>query len=307
MRTWLTSLGLLFILSPGLSAQFLKDSPLEPVKTDHPRDTMRSFYEAMEDYRKGVNSKDSQLKERINDAIRCLDTSQLPDLTRRTEAAEAAIFLKEVIDRVIVLDYNRIPDDIDQEFWRLKGTDIATRKMVEGERLGEHLITASSVERASEFYETIKDYPYLDGAGQGGAYRSPLIEKFVPEWSQNTFAGIAFWQWLGLFAALMLGFVIRLMVRMVGNLVHRLTRHTETHWDDLLVESQIGPISLLIASVIWLAAIYALQFTDIAKTILVTAAPGNLICRLDLGCLPPRRCLQPVFEGPGPKDGKRPR
>lgn len=271
---------ILCLLPASLPAQYLKNSPLEPVKTDHPRDTMRSFYEAMEDYRKGLETGDERLKARINDAVRCLDTSQLQDLTASVKAIESAIFLKEVLDRVIVLDYSRIPDDIDQEFWRLKGTDIATRKMTEGERRGEHLISASTVARAREFYETVKDYPYLDGAGLGGGYRLPLIKKLVPQWSQDTFAGIAYWQWLGLFFALLLGFVIRLMVRLMGNSIHRLTRHTQTNWDDLLVESQIGPVSLLIASLVWLAAIYALQFSGLAQTILVTGAQITLFASL---------------------------
>ncbi len=281
MRTLIFLTGLIFYLLPvDLSAQFLQNSPLEPVKTDHPRDTMRSFYEAMEDYREGLETGDEKLKGRINDAIRCLDTSQLQDLTAKAKAAEAAIFLKEVIDRVIVLDYSRIPDDIDQEFWRLKGTDIATRKMTEGERRGEYLISASTVARAGEFYRMVQDYPYLKGAGTGGGYREPLVEKFVPAWSQSTFAGIAYWQWIGLFFSLLLGFVIRLIVRLIGNSLHRLTRHTTTDWDDLLVESQIGPVSLLIASIVWLVAIYALQFTDIAQTILVTSAQITLFASL---------------------------
>ncbi len=45
------------------------------VKTDTPRDTMETFYRAMNDYREGVLNKDSDKMSRIYDAIRCFAES----------------------------------------------------------------------------------------------------------------------------------------------------------------------------------------------------------------------------------------
>jgi len=51
----------------------VEDNPLQPIKTDSPRDTMRSFYTAMDDYREGLETKDPELLARIDDATRtCL-------------------------------------------------------------------------------------------------------------------------------------------------------------------------------------------------------------------------------------------
>jgi hypothetical protein len=92
--------------APAASVQFHDD----PVDTSSPRATMRSFYTAMQDYKKGLDTGDEKLKERINDAIRCFDLSQLPAVGRRLAATQAAIYLKEIIDRSTVIDYGKLPD-----------------------------------------------------------------------------------------------------------------------------------------------------------------------------------------------------
>jgi len=280
-------IGLLLILCltlgwlPQARAVSLKDNPLAPVKTDNPRDTIRSFYELMADYREAkARGNNRSADYHLDKAVRCLDTSALPDLTRMVEAEQAAIFLKEVFDRVIVLDYSKIPDDPQRSFWRLKDTEISTRIVEEGERRGEHLISASTVARAEEFFTKVEDLPYLPNAGQGAGYEEPFIQEYVPAWSQETFAGVSYWQWLGLLLFLFAGFIVRLIVRLIGNAIHRLTRHTETEWDDLLIEKQIGPVSLLVASLIWLAAVYILQFRDVAQQVLLVLAQITLFSAL---------------------------
>ena len=80
-------------------------SPLKPIKLESPRDTMKSFINAMNDYRKGVVEKNAALKSRIDDAVRCLDLSLLSPLTKKEESIKSAIYLKEVIDRIIVIDF----------------------------------------------------------------------------------------------------------------------------------------------------------------------------------------------------------
>ncbi|MEO0454530.1 MAG: mechanosensitive ion channel domain-containing protein, partial [Verrucomicrobiota bacterium] len=271
MKSLKSVLGLIFILAlanPLCSEASSEKNPLAPVKTDNPRATMRSFYTAMESYHQGLEENDPQLEAKITDAIRCLDTSTLAALTRSTEAVDAAIYLKEVLDRVIVLNYSLIPDDSEQDFWRLKDTEISTRRITEGDRSGEHLITSATVERAGEFFKKVEDLPYLKGAGQGAGYKEPLLQRMLPTWSTDTFAEIAYWQWIGLFFSLLLGLVVRLFARLIGNLIHAFTKKTATQWDDILIESQIGPVSLLVASLIWLSALQILKFEGFVMTVL---------------------------------------
>ena len=112
-------------------------SPLAPVKTDTPQDTMRTFMEAMNQYRLGRVNGDPGLKEKIARAVRTLDLNRVPVVIRAEFGVETAIFLKEVIDRVIVIDYEKIPPGSGQELktvWRLKDTEIKLIKMTGGDR-----------------------------------------------------------------------------------------------------------------------------------------------------------------------------
>ena len=86
---------------------FAHSSELNYVKTDSPRDTMETFYRAMADYHQGKREGNHKLKLRIHDAIRCLASSDESFLASNREKERAAVFLKEVIDRVILLDFEK--------------------------------------------------------------------------------------------------------------------------------------------------------------------------------------------------------
>ena len=122
---------LLILLCTGLStgAQDLKENPLKPVKTDNPRETMFTFMEAMNSYIEAWDKHDPAINGYIDRAARCLDLSSFSFVDQQQRGREAAILLKEVIDRVIVIDYSLIPEKGGAHSerllrWRLKGTEI---------------------------------------------------------------------------------------------------------------------------------------------------------------------------------------
>ncbi|MCB0355789.1 MAG: hypothetical protein KDD40_02220 [Bdellovibrionales bacterium] len=86
-------------------------SPLKPVKLDNPRATMQSYLAAMEDYNRGRKEHNKELLSRINDAMRTMDLDDLAPVLRAEKGKELAILLKEVIDRIIVVDVSKIPND----------------------------------------------------------------------------------------------------------------------------------------------------------------------------------------------------
>ena len=98
---------IMFLLPLSISAT----SPLQPIRLDHPRDTMKSYMEAMSDYKRGLTSEKVSLIERLNDAARCFDLSGFPPTHRTQKGREVAVLLKEVLDRVIVINLQLIPDD----------------------------------------------------------------------------------------------------------------------------------------------------------------------------------------------------
>ena len=97
----LLSFSLFFFVSLSSYA-----SELAYVKTDSPRDTMETFLKAMNEYKEGVDEGDANKLERIYDAIRCFSQASSSVISSQREKELAAIFLKEVIDRVIVVDFS---------------------------------------------------------------------------------------------------------------------------------------------------------------------------------------------------------
>ena len=106
IRTKALVIGLFYLaafVTPGIG-----QSKTPPVKTDHPRDTMETFMGAMKNYRKGREAGDKKLIRRIDDAVRCLNLEETPRILRQEKGREAAIFLKEYIDRRIVVDLSKV-------------------------------------------------------------------------------------------------------------------------------------------------------------------------------------------------------
>ncbi len=249
---------------------------LQRVKTDTPRETMASFMQAMNQYREGTLEHDETNMEWISDAVRCLDTRGLGDVAMKQSAEDAAIYLKEVIDRVVKINLSYIPDNRDEALWTLIDSEIQIKLVEDGDRSGEYLFSKETVSRAREFYEKVDDLPYAKGAGQGAGFRQPWLERSVPTWTRETLFTIAYWQWIGLFLAILCGLIIRMIVKGIGMLVHRLTRHTKTEWDDTLVESEINPVSLLASSGFWWASLYILRFEGVALKVLTVLVQVTL-------------------------------
>lgn len=263
----------IFFTAFALTTSLQADSPLKPVKTDSPRDTMRSFLDAMNDYREGKRKGDEAKINRLNDAIRCLNLDSDTYLDRQKTGREAAIYLKETIDRIIIIKYDYIPEAVGPEgepvqFWRLKDTEISIRKVESGDRAGEYLFTADTVNRAREFFEKVKHLPYLEGSGQGAMYRDPWLERSVPHWARQQALGFFWWQWIGIFLAILVGLILKVVVRYAVELLRKLASRTKGEWDDKIINAISNPIGYLAAAGFWYVAVNILQFEGTSETVL---------------------------------------
>ncbi len=255
------SLFILF-LSPTAEA----NSGLYPIKTDHPRDTMKTFIEAMNDYREGMLNDQRDTKLRINDAIRTF--SEAPQPVSLKDKEQAAIFLKEVIDRVIVIDYEKIPDNSQLQRWRLKDTEITLLPVSDGERKGEWLIIYSSWSRAKMFYERVKSLPYLQGSGQGARYVEPLVNRLFPRWIEGKTLHLQNWQWLGIFLSFLLGLLIKKISEFLFVHIKHFWNKKDSYWIREFIKSLESPFGLLIASSFWTFSIVFLNLEDITGQLL---------------------------------------
>lgn len=228
---------------------------LAPVKTDSPRDTMRTFYRAMQDYARGIDTNDKRLQHRIDDAVACLDLSQETALLRDQHGTEAAVFLKEVIDRAVVIDFDKVPEDREVLRWRLRNTNITIVRVESGPRRGEFLFSPDTVAHARDFYLRCKALPYLKPeSGDGARYRAPWLERHVPDWARQKQFLFSNWQWLGIAVALLLGLLMRHVAHFACGILKHIVSRSETEWDDRIVEALERPLGLFVASLLWLGA-----------------------------------------------------
>lgn len=260
----------------SLVAQETRGNPLLPVKTESPRDVMRSFINAMNDYKRGLDQNDEQLESRIQDAIRCLNLEDVNVLLRDDQGREAAIYLKEVMDRVIILDYSKIPnlEEIESKskehrvpVWRLRKTDIRVSRVSQGERTGEWLLSPNTVLNARNYYLKVKHMPYLKSTTQGAGFRPPWLEEKIPSWMREQFLMLSWWQWIGFCLSVLIGLLIKQTVKYLITLLKKLARRSRNEWDDLLVEAVASPVGYLAACLFWFVCLRMLNLEGIAMTV----------------------------------------
>lgn len=206
-----------------------------PADTSSPRATLNSFIDSCnemfsliqeERYLDRNSSEHRPLAKRILD---CLDTRELPEFERYEIAGEAAVCLKEILDRIELPPENEIPgvDMIEaaggiEKFarWTIPGTRITIARVEEGPRRHEYLFSPGTVGRAVEYYEDLESLPYLttDRVTSPGLYTwfmtapgNPTIGRIVdrlPDWFRERSLGLAHWKWVGLVIAIVIAGVL---------------------------------------------------------------------------------------------------
>jgi MscS family membrane protein len=261
--------SVIIIAAAGLYAEE-KFNPLEPVQTDSPRDTMKTFMDAMNRYRNGLIEKDDALIADIDRAVRCFDLDQGLILDHKQKYIETAVLLKEVIDRVIIIDYNKIPDASEGSIprWRLKNTEITIARQETGDRAGEYLFSRDTSNRVREFFSRVRHLPYLKGSGGGASFQETWFEENVPLWAKDKLLFLPTWQWIGLFISILSGLVLKLLVSMFIDLLKFLSKNTEARWSKQIISTVASPVGYLAATGLWYASIQIIGFEGTILTFL---------------------------------------
>ena len=128
-------------------------NPLEPVDTSSPRTTLAGFLESgREAYDLIVAQKGarSDIRAAVRPAARrmlsCLDLSEEPAYLRQSRAAEAAVCLLEIFDRIELPleedipgleEVEATPEEEALEKWRIPNTSIVIHRVEQGPREGD--------------------------------------------------------------------------------------------------------------------------------------------------------------------------
>jgi len=213
----------------SLQADFGDSQVVSRADTSSPRATLRSFMQACDEIHRLIQHEhflDLNIPSHRAPILRvldCLDTSELPEYSKMERAGEAAICLKEVLDRVELPSFEEIPDaeafqQTDEQpslfRWRIPGTRITIVRVEEGPQRHEYLFSPGTVERAAEYFKDMEQIPYRTHGRSTtpglhhwyiSAPKSPAIASLLdrlPDWFRDQAFGMTLWKWPGLLISL---------------------------------------------------------------------------------------------------------
>lgn len=215
---WATLIFFLAIPLQALAEPALDEGsdpyPLRPADTSSPRDTLRSFLSnvngAIQAWR--TDQPESEILRSLRRAADTLDLSELPARGLQVAATEKMLLLKEILDRIQLPTFDKIPGDMevsenDGELtqWVIPDTRITITRQEKGPRKGEFLFSAETVDRLKDDYELAKHLPYKPGASIGiyeevrygpGTLVPHAWAAAIPDWAATVVLGQAIWKWI---------------------------------------------------------------------------------------------------------------
>ena len=193
--------------------------PLEPADLSSPRAAVRSFIDRSDAVFDALQRREhtaayaQRIRRMSASVVGCLDLHEVAPSLMESKGREAAVCLKEALDRIDLPPDTEIPDADAVEHdglkrWRLPHTEITLVRMAEGPREGEWLFDADTVARSDEFFRRVRDLPYRKNAGSPGFHALYVRASGwmipdawihgLPAWAQATVFDETVWRWVAL-------------------------------------------------------------------------------------------------------------
>ncbi len=251
-------------------------NPLSPPATRSPRDTLREFLDKTTQAINMVNTVEQQAvkekglfhtpqhiaqgayaEELLEQAIRTLNLSDIPEAHRARVGLERALMLKEIFERIPLPEQNTIPDssavgDTDKPLqrWEIPGTEIAIVLGVKDQYVDEYLFSPDTVHRIPEFFAQVHNLPPLRQSSLNqynfydyytstpGHLLPPKWNLWLPDWSKDAlYLDQTLWQWMAMGGTLLL--LISISMYLIRWHMH--AAHDENHsLLDIIVPLLIG-------------------------------------------------------------------
>ncbi|MEM6654612.1 MAG: mechanosensitive ion channel family protein [Planctomycetota bacterium] len=287
---------LVLVVRPA-AGQENRSAAFRPVDTSSPRATLRGFVDACnEAYRlvkqePFVDRTSTKLRPVARRILDCIDGSELADFERTEALGEAAICLKEILDRVDFPAYSEVPDlDAIERAggaeslprYRLPGTRITIARVQEGPRRHEYLFTPGTVDRAIEYYRDLKGAPYRRTGPTvtpgfyewymttpGHPWVAAIVDR-LPHWFRGRTGETVRWKWIGLVMLTTVAvLIVAVLYRWYGDLAAR-TRKKSLFRYCLTLLLPIAAVGVALwfksAGLHWLtlrgSLLYAVSFTS---------------------------------------------
>ena len=239
------------------------DSRIQTIRTDSPRDTMKSFLRLRDDLETATLSYLAQpsranasmltlLSDQLNSLI---DLDAVPASARRETGVRTYSLLMDIFGRIGDPDLTSIPDleavgDTSEPTFRIPKTPLRLVRVTSGEREGEFLFSASTVQIAPWFYEAIRNLPLKTRLNTdsittfGKQLTGPLIPssvvEAVPSSLKRLWLDTPIWKAAGLVAA-----IAALIAALMG-LYHALSARLPTHRARAIMVRAVMPVAILV-------------------------------------------------------------
>lgn len=178
----------------------------------------------------------------------------MPELSEEEREDRARQLLRILDSRGLLIEFDRIPSSPTYED-SLSGLNqfilFQSLPQIYLEKRGDlWMFSRASVDAIPDLYR-----------GTFSVFVDVVLDTMPSSWHRE-WLGLAVWQYLALFLWLLSGLVLRKVAEFIlETYVHRLTKKTETQWDDYLVESAKKPVSFILMLVFFKISSTNLMFS----------------------------------------------
>lgn len=182
---------------------------------------------------------------------------KLSEGDREEKIALAEQLLKVLDSRGLLIEYDAIPaeanyvDTLSGEQQYILFNELPQVYLVRSE--GDWVFSEQTIERIPQIYDDTFS-----------ALVTGILDR-LPDWADEQWLGVRIWQYLALFAWILVGFVLRKIFEfLVSNYLKKFTDKTRISWDDQLLESVEKPLGF-----IFIMLFFYLTYTNLQLSVSV--------------------------------------
>lgn len=246
------------------SSQPLQSTPSVPEQVSSPQATMATFLSAMNDIKRGE-------PERLDQALRTLDLSEVNSLVRTERGRDLAWQLLEVLDRTRKVDLTQIPDRATGEPWVFARYNNGAVR-ISRQANGRWLFDADTVAMLPAIADEIAGSARAEGLTSSDylpwhlRFRQSLPEGF----KQKSFL-LENWQWLAILITIASGVLLDWIISQLLRLIVRGWRQRSSEAFTDIDDGMLRPLGMMIMALVWWSGIALMGLPESALLLLLVA------------------------------------
>ncbi len=239
---------------------YLRYEELEKLKS--PRETMKTFLEAMDEVKKG----NSQAKDYFDQAARTFNLAQVEERVRQRVGRQAAEKLINSLDRIAKINLESIPSTSNGPKWYFRKQTLKDgQKNVEAEIAieknadGAWRFSSETVSSIASISASLSHLPVVNGVIEYSNWKT-IIKSYLPKWSSENFLFFTKAQWIGFIVIFILAIISMSLVRLLSTIyIHDLVKKESLNFKEKDHYKSTLPFGLLSFSLVCMAGIKVIE------------------------------------------------